>query len=255
MLTYKNLGRLGRFCNALFQIFGTIGIATKSQQSFAFPVFRNYDGERLGSDKDIDCYKHFVNQLPEIPEGVEFIDHPYFWGYSDLNFNTGNWSLNGHFQSERYFEHCRDLILHYGKMVDEPADIDAVAIHCRHGDYDNNYHPIQTKDYYRAALGHMPPTTLLLFSDDLQKASDMMDNIGVEYTTVDKDTYESFKIMKKCKHFITANSSYSLMAAILGNQEGKRVVCPSNWFGPAWGDKGATDYMAKDIYPSGAVVL
>jgi hypothetical protein len=254
VITYSQLGRRGRFANSLFQICGTIGIAQKSQQPFAFPVFRNYDAKNFGSTEDIDAYKYFVNQLPELPEGLQFQEHGYFWGYEDLNFPVGNWNLNGHFQSERYFSHCMDLIHHYTKMIDEPGCIDAVAVHVRRGDYDDKYHPLQNKYYYRAAFGHVPACEVLLFSDDLNAASDIMDNIGIRHTAVDKDTFESFKIMKNCRHFITANSSYSLMAAILGRQEGKRIVCPGLWFGPSWG-AGMNEVMRKDIYPAGAVVL
>jgi hypothetical protein len=253
MLTYGPLGRLGRFANALFEIAATIGIAIRSQQSFGFQTFRNYDAvERFGLNEDIDVYKHFVNQLPEIPEGTEFQTHGYFWGYEDLYFPTGNWSLHGQLQSPRYFENCIETVRHYMLMVDEPNDIDAIAVHIRRGDYDPQWHVLQGKDYYREAFGHMPPSKVLLFSDDIKQASDIMDNIGIEYEVVDKDGIESFKIMKRCKHFITANSSYSLMASILGNQEGKRIVCPGNWFGPSWQNP---IEMAKDIYPDGAIII
>lgn len=254
MITYQQLGRRGRFANALFQICGTIGIAQKSLQPFGFPTFRNYDSQNFGSKEDIDVYNLFVNELPGIPDGLNFQEHNYFWGYEDLYFPTGNWNLNGHFQSERYFSHCMDLIRHYMIMKDEPGDIDAVAVHVRRGDYDEKFHPLLNKYYYQRAFGHVPGTSVLLFSDDLQAASDIMDNIGIGYEVVDKDTYESFKIMKRCRHFITANSSYSLMAAILGPQTGKRIVCPGEWFGQAWGS-GANEVMRKDIYPAGAVVV
>jgi hypothetical protein len=42
---------------------------------------------------------------------------------------------------------------------------------------------------------------------------------------------EDFALMKKCKHFIIANSSFSAMAALLADQPGKIVVSPKKWFG------------------------
>lgn len=256
MLTYLNIGKMGRLANAMFEIAGTIGTAVKSYQSYAFPIFKNYDAQRLGSKEDIDVYKHFVNQLPELPPNVDFQEHGYFWGYDpNLQFPVGNWNLNGHFQSAKYFDFCMDLIHHYFTMVDEPAPIDAVAIHVRRGDYDGAFHPLQQKMYYQMALGHMPPSEILLFSDDMPEAIKIMENIGVTYTPVEKDTMESFKIMKQCKHFICANSSYSLMASILGRQRGKRIVCPSDWFGPSWGTELVRRDMAKDIYPEGSIII
>ena len=53
--------------------------------------------------------------------------------------------------------------------------------------------------------------------------------------------------MKSCKHFIISNSSYGAMAAILANQEGKKVISPSgyNWFGDCAGING-NDIMQDD---------
>jgi hypothetical protein len=48
--------------------------------------------------------------------------------------------------------------------------------------------------------------------------------------------------MKRCRHFIIGNSSYSAMAAILGEAEDKKVVAPRPWFGPA------SNITGEDIY-------
>jgi len=53
---------------------------------------------------------------------------------------------------------------------------------------------------------------------------------------------EDFKLMKRCRNFIIANSSFSAMAAILGEHPEKKVVSPSRWFGEG------VDLETKDIY-------
>ena len=48
---------------------------------------------------------------------------------------------------------------------------------------------------------------------------------SVEYSE-GRDYIQDFKLMKRCRHFIVGNSSYSAMAAILGEVPDKRVVAP-----------------------------
>ena len=227
MMTFLNLGRMGRLANQMFSIAGTIGIAVNSGQSYAFPKWINYDAkERFGSTEDIEVYKHFVNELPEVPTDLTFEEYPYFWGYRYINIVDKNISFNSHFQSERYFLHCIDTIRHYFRMFNE-VSYDACAIHMRFGDYDGSYHPRPDPEYYRKAVQEMPKETkYLLFSDDLTLAMELMNDIQVMYSPIDKDYLDSFRIMKCCRHFICGNSSYSLMAAILADYPLKRVVCP-----------------------------
>lgn len=251
MLTSLNLGRLGRFANQMFTIAGVIGVATKCGNTYGFPQWINHDHkERFGSTEDVDVYKHFVNQLPPVSEGP-FAEISYFWGYMDLNYPNGDFSFNAHFQSQKYFDHCIKDIRHYFTMTDEKNYPGTVAVHMRFGDYDDNYHPRPRVEYYREALEKVPGD-VLLFSDDLKAASDVMQQLTRTYTPVDGDYLDNFRIMKGCSHFITGNSSYSLMASILGPDPDKIIVCPRKFFGPAWGNP---EEMAKDIYPFNSIVI
>lgn len=253
MLTFSQLGRYGRFANQLFQIAGTIGIATKHGYGYAFPRWINHDHkERFGSPEDVDISNHFVNQLPTAD--IQLPDFPVGWGFHDLRV-PDNVSISGHLQSERYFSNCIEVIRHYFTMKDEPAQNDACAIHLRLGDYDDHYHTRLNGSYYGQAVSHMPPgTKFLIFSDELESAMDMFRQLGkvpsTEFTFVVNQSYlDDFRLMKTCKHFITGNSSYSLMAAILGRHPAKKIVCPSQWFGPAWNPD------TKDLYPENAIIL
>jgi hypothetical protein len=252
MMTYLPLGRQGRFANGMFQIAGTIGIAVTSGQSYAFPKWINYDArDRFGSKEDAFIYKHFINDLPEVPTDIDFACYPYFWGYRYINIPVGNITFESHFQSPKYFANAMNLVQHYFTMKDE-LDYDATAIHFRFGDYSrdpNGYHPCPSVEYYREALKHLPPSELLVFSDDIDEAHKVMTALGVKYVMIEDDYLQSFKIMKRCRHFVTANSSYSMMAAILGHYHDKRIISPRNWFGPTVGLETA------DIYPEGTIII
>lgn len=251
MITMKQLGRVGRFGNQLFQIAGIIGIARKNNHEFCFPRWENIDHkERFGSSEDCDVQKFFENPLPE------YVDRYYQyrwieWGYHDVRlYQDHHFDLGGHFQSEKYFRHAIDEVRYYLKMKNEHALMTGVcAIHFRAGDYiddPNAYHPRLTMNYYRSAMERMPSGThFLVFSDDMDRARQMFGG-DVEYS--DTGSYiEDFKLMKTCNHFITANSSFSLMPAILSDAQDKIVVCPSKWFGPIAGITGVDCYPEKSI--------
>lgn len=246
MITFSQLGRYGRLANQMFQIASTIGIATKNGYEYGFPYWMNYDHlERFGSSEDIDVQKHFINPLPicNIKYPERFVD----WGFHGFNI-PDNHSLSGHMQSEKYFEHCIDLIKHYFTMTGEYPLQDKIALHIRLGDYDDKYHPRMKWEYYKEAVKHVPnDMPIQVFSDDIQLAKAIL---GTDFEYSEGGDYlEDFRRMKACRHFIAANSSYSLMAAILGNAEDKIIICPSNWFGDIAG------LSTKDIYPKKSIVI
>lgn len=234
MITFLNLGRLGRLGNQMFEIASTIGIATKSRQDFAFPIWRNYDAlERFGSRESIDVQDFFKNPLPvlEDPGRYQFQEYPYFWGYRDIHLPHGNFNLNAHMQSEKYFKHCAHVIRYYFQLKDPEQQIDNCAIHLRFGDYDNNYHPFATKEYIRNAMTYFPGSQFTVFSDDINHARRYFtDDDDVIYSE-GWDYMSDFAIMQSHKDFIICNSTYSWWAAWLGNHPDKKVVCPRKWHG------------------------
>lgn len=244
VVTFSQLGRYGRAANSFFQIASTIGIARRNNFDFAFPLFINHHHrDAFGSTEDVDLYKHFVNPLPLydgplLPE--RFVD----WGYSDVIL-TESVSLAGHMQSAKYFSHCMDEVKWYFRMKDEMEQNDFVAVHVRLGDYDDAYHPRLGMEYYGPAMEQFPGATFMVFSDDIWAATKMFPGDERIHYSMDRDYIKDFKFMKRCKSFIIGNSSYSAMAAILGEHPEKRVVAPRPWFGPKY-----TEITGEDIYVS-----
>jgi hypothetical protein len=253
MITYGPLGRYGRFANQLFQIASTIGIATKNGYAYAFPRWVNHDHkERFGSIEDVELQKYFLHPLPGTD--LQFRDFPIPWGWHPHLHVPDNVSLSGHMQSEKYFAHCLPLIRHYFHLRYEATRNEDCAIHVRLGDYDNHYHPRLGLEYYREAIRQFPKDQpFKVFSDEPKAAFEMLKGLGYMYLSEGRTYIDDFRLMKACKHFIIGNSSFSLMAAILGDQEGKKVVCPANWFGPSWGS--GHKEMSKDVYPENSIVI
>lgn len=252
-LTYNKLGRYGRLGNQMFQIASTIGVARKSGFGFAFPEWKNYDHlERFNSREDIDVQKYFKNPLP-VYEGNPPEEYFIPWGYYEFRMFKAC-SLGGHMQSEKYFLHCQDEVRFYFESATPMPSIDYVAIHCRFGDYDNNYHPIQNTDYYYRAMAKMPAgSKFLVFSDEPQKASKVVPNSWggqpVEFVPSGSGYMNDFDLMRSCKHFIICNSTFSWWAAWLGEYKNKKVVAPSNWFGQI------AKLSAKDLYCKGWEII
>lgn len=251
MITFRQLGRYGRFANQLFQIAGVIGIATMNNYAWAFPYWKNYDHRNFSETEEIAIQEYFQNPLPVGEDLERFPEQFVHWGWHGFAL-PDNHSYAGHFQAPRYFAHCMDLIRHYFRMKDEPKQNDYIAIHWRAGDYTwgrETYHPRQERDYYAKAMQYFPGAKFLVFSDDQEGFKKMMDGYEFEYSTETNYLYD-FRLMKRCKSFIISNSSYSLMAALLGEHPDKKIVCPSLWFGDAAGGMNG-----NDCYPEGAIVI
>lgn len=280
-VVFKSIGRYGRFANQAFQIAGLIGIARKNGMDFALcEPWMNHNGRDFEPDLDIECYKRFVNPLP-LYTGPELPQFGIAWGYWDVNLHRGvphvEWrqsarrydiwapdgvDLLGHFQSEKFFAHSIDEVRWYMEMIDEGPLEDVVGLHFRAGDYGpqvspqhpdgNSYHPRMALDYYQPAMAQFgSKQKFLVFSDDIEAAREMLGN-GANIEYVEGGSYfDDFRRMKKCTHFIIANSSFSAMAAILGDAEDKQVVAPFPWFGGPYTD--ALD--PTDIYSPGWTVV
>lgn len=249
MLTFTELGKLGRVGNAMFQVASITGIATKHGYDYGFPEWQNYDHrERFLSLEDIHLEKYFKNPLPRIDPQLHFKEIMIDWGYHDLRLPNENLSLYGHMQSEKYFLHCEPLIRNYfdidpGAFNDkvEISGLDkACGIHIRRGDYDNNYHPFCPYTYYEQAMSLFPANTRwVVFSDDIPKAREIIGS-NAEYVSGLYYMHDLY-LMTHCQDFIISNSTFSWWGAWLIKNAAKQVISPAggNWFGPVASITGA----------------
>lgn len=227
MITFAKLGKYGRLGNQLFQIASTIGIAHTNAMDFTFPKW--------------EYSEHFVNDLPHaIIWDYEVYKEPSS-NYNDVKLNKGfNWSLEGYFQSWKYFHSVRDIVKYYLEpdFVTTNKYRDFVSIHIRRGDYiGSSFHINLRHNYYRDAMNLFPNSNFLVFSDDIDfamncgwfshdkcifKESDHSKGIN---TNTPEDLLH-LMYMSKCKAHIIANSSFSWWSAYLS---GNQTVAPRQW--------------------------
>ena len=244
-------GGLGRFGNQAFTIAGVIGIAIKSGQPYAFPEWKTIDNAIFGDPVD-NIEDYLLHPLPRVAD-LNFQQYGYFWGYRDIILPHGNWTIDAHMQSYKFFSHCIDEVRRVFTFKDEPEQNDYVAIHYRAGDYQDDetaQHPRCSKEYYEKAMAMFPEgTKFMVFSDDTHKARGIFERTNSEFPC--GGYISDFKLMKRCKHFITANSSFSLMAALLGDHPDKKIIMPSRWFGSSM----PPEFGTEDIYPENAIII
>jgi hypothetical protein len=251
MITFEKLGRYGRLGNQMFQIASTIGIAKANGYDYAFPEWVNHDAaERFGSKEDVNVGKWFPNweHVPrldrELPEHYVGEMGQLGWGWQGFG-HPDNMSYVGHMQTERYFAHCADYIRELFTMRKQLKKEDHTAVHVRCGDYGSDYHPICAKEYYEQAFA-LVPGPYLIFSDDIDKAMELIPNsLSVPFYG---HTESALRNMIACRRHIIANSTFSWWGAWLA--ESDQVVAPKQWFGPA-----ASHLDTSDIYCDGWVVI
>lgn len=163
-------------------------------------------------------------------------------------------TLNGYFQSWRYFQGCADELRTRFSEVRQPSEwyertrdeLGAlgpwVGLHVRLGDYLDpvvaQRHGVVGAEYVERAvdvvrsLGH--GGEVVLFSDDPERARGLHPALARAHVVVaprESHPIESMVLMSRASALVIANSSFSWWAGYLGHRPGRPVICPRPWFG------------------------
>ena len=249
----------GGLGNQMFCVAATLGAAYKNGTVAVFPDLNKEPYKFYG-----DTIFHSLNKGGNIDFFTNVHREPPYTStvYHDIPFMDGM-KLSGHFQSYKYFDFCRGLIVDsfklpasmakemddkYGGLVAPPA----VSVHVRRGDYislQGNYEVLGA-DYYRKALAMFDkPHKVIVFSDDPQwckSALEFDSEDEVHYIEGEDDVCDLY-LMSKVKNNIISNSTFSWWAAYLNENKDKKIVGPRKWFGP----KRTKDnnIETKDLFP------
>jgi len=237
MISYNSIGQNGRLGNQMFQYASLKGIATNRNFQYSIPPHGN------GLVKYFTLSPDCVLET-KIQDGVL---NERFFHFDDQLFNNcpDNVDLNGYFQSYKYFDNIKNVLLEdfsFKKKYTKPFE-NYIAIHVRRTDYvsQQNFHPVCDISYYQQALSIINKKhPIVVVSDDIEWCKN---NIGADLYS-DKKQDEDLFIMMNATHNIIANSSFSWWGAWLNQNKEKIVVAPKNWFGPAY-----SHYNMNDIRP------
>lgn len=159
--------------------------------------------------------------------------------------------LDSFYMSPAYFAGIemnlrKDLICRLplpGAAADVEREIcssNAISVHIRRGDYvdpskTGNLFPSYGGDYacegVRRIEGRAGKGRCFVFSDDIAWAKNNVrlgpDTIYVEHGI--GDAWVDLELMRRCKHNVITNSSFSWWAAFLNDSPNRQVVCPRVW--------------------------
>lgn len=161
--------------------------------------------------------------------------------------------LDGYWQSFRYFESVRPLLVKqltlHGEldtlnqaMLESIQATNSVCLHIRRGDYVTNpgaakQHGTCSLAYYHSAIDRISKryseVAFFIFSDDIAWAKSNL-KLSHAHTYVDingsEDVHLDLLLMSACHDFIIANSSLSWWAAWLCQHPESHVIAPDHWF-------------------------
>ena len=247
-LYFPRLGTQGRLGNQLFQYATLRTLAEQLGRRYYCPewagdeLFDLRDSNRIrvpfSFNTAQELWLNFTDRLDHLAHTIE---HEY----------RGKVSFNGHPETERLFDppRARRWFTLRGELRE------AIESRYKHFDFENTVSlhvrlkpPLNIRDkvvcqlpYYRKALELCGRENVLVFSDDMLSARDMLAPILHERNFIFKtepndrlppqlQDYEDVHLMSLCRDNVICVSTYSWWGAWLNEHPDKRVVCPVPWF-------------------------
>lgn len=226
MVTCKLWAGLG---NQMFMIAAVIGHARKHNQDYFIP-------------RQTIAAHIWPTYFPQFPTGKV---KPHFFRYKEPEHHYteiphhANIELEGYFQSEKYFSHCRQEIIDAFQIPYKPLE-GFVSLHVRRGDYLQypDKHPVITYEYISTAVKYFIDkgyNSFVVCSDDIPWCRNNLEPLklfGAEFSfSANNDHFADLALMSCCEHNIIANSSFSWWSAWLNQNPDKIVITPQTWFG------------------------
>lgn len=238
MIQPKLYAQLGNQC---FMISAAIAHALKMGTTYSIP--KKTINPRI--------WKTYFHHLPDIKSATKHYYKEPRHAYDPLP-EVDDLTIDGYFQSEKYFLNAKNEIAQALQFEYKPADY--VSLHIRRGDYlfYPEQFPIMPLGYYQAGIDHFiekGECRFRIYSDDIEwcKSSFKPEWWGayIEFSTL-RDPLADMKDMYNANGFIIANSTFSLFPALL-RQDNPPVVAPAEnrWYGPMAKHLETCDLMPK----------
>jgi hypothetical protein len=269
---------MGGLGNNLFQLANVYSIHKKYEIPYFIPNFVDRGNIHLfNQSTKLEIDDLFENKFNF--DNLQDNQSIYIYNHFDINPNndfkykpvhiSDNTCYNGYFQSDKYFlnfdiknEFKLKLKLldevreKYSSLFNKPT----IALHYRLGgdrvlENMQHYHKNVSKDFYLNALdiickNNISKYNILLFSDNLEQAKKILNNIDLIEINNDNDNIKDFALMSLCDYNILGNSTFSWWSAYL-NQNNVLTIAPkSEWFG-----QGYKHFDLQDLFPKNWIVL
>ena len=263
MKGFNALGRMGRLCNQMFQYAALRGLSNKTGAEICIPYYQDAVDDGIGNMLRTELFDSFNIKVKTglLNNGHAPVVQERFFHFDQELFDhcPDHVTLQGYFQTEKYFKHIEQQIRADFTFLDEILEPckemigtidDPIAIHVRRGDYviNSENHFNLPLDYYEAALKHFDnDRNVMVFSDDPKWCHDQPifdDNRFI--ISENDDNRVDLCLMSLCNDFIIANSTYSWWGAWLSSNKNKKVIAPVQWFGKTGYTK---DHDTKDLIP------
>lgn len=248
MISFNNIGYMGRLGNQMFQYAALKGIAKHKGYWYSIPSNTSLS----------ECF-----QIPQTlsNQNYQSVNEERF-EFDEKFFNScpDNVDIVGYFQSEKYFKHIekeirQDFTFHdiiYNTCTHYRSNIfsneELISLHIRRTDYltDSNFVCLSL-DYYINALKLLPNLHVMIFSDDTDWCK--------EHFTEDRFTISlsnnphiDLCLMTMCDYHIISNSSFSWWGSWLAKS--KKTIAPQKWFTGNF-----FDWNTQDLYLSDWIVI
>jgi hypothetical protein len=150
--------------------------------------------------------------------------------YVEGYFQSYNYLLNNKFIIQSQVLHNINYNLFYKNVCQNIINSNSICVHVRRNAYDN----LLTKEYFEKSFSEIKDKItkpkFFIFSDSIewcrQHFNENEETIIVHCENT--DDLQEFFLMKNCKHFIIANSTFSWWSAVLSNYSNKMIIAPSN---------------------------
>ena len=266
---------MGGLGNQLFQIFATISYAVKMKRGFRFLYTESLGKRTTYWNTFLFPIKNFTTKTPfnkveTLQErGFEYKELPM------LPVNDKVVSLNGYFQSYKYFEPYYVTLCNLIRLNIQQNNIknkyfrnydNLTSMHFRLGDYKllQDYHPIMTYKYYFNSIQHVisstnnPELFVLVFceKEDNEIVQETIAKLSIDFPSckfikaIDTiSDWEQLLMMSCCRNNIIANSTFSWWGAYFNGHNDKIVCYPNKWFGPK------NPVSVSDLFPESWVKI
>ena len=260
MIGMNRLGTRGRLGNQMFQYASLVGIAKNMGYGHCIPDHSKATWfDRSENGNTVTVYhqlqhlfklEHLDGRFGEI-SGYEIDVHQHEFCEDLFTDCPDNASLNGHFESYKYFENAddevrkdysfKDFILDTASNFHKKNNINnSVCINVRRGDFIKfqNCHAVCTENYYFKCIEKLDKDRqYLVVSDDIDWCKTVF--LGSNYIFLDVQNNKIPKahfdmcVGSLCDDFIISNSTFSWWMSYLGKSKTKKVFIPDPWFGPS----------------------